>query len=73
MDELIKALRECEYCNVCSIAVDVDCPFGGRDALEIAAADAIERLTAEVDRKDKAIQGLLTQIEKLNESEHENG
>lgn len=27
------------------------------------AADAIERLTAEIDRKDKAIQGLLTQIE----------
>ena len=27
------------------------------------AADAIERLMEEVDRKDKAIQGLLTQIE----------
>lgn len=39
---LIKALRECEYCNVCSIAVDGDCPFGGRNALEVAAADALE-------------------------------
>ena len=28
------------------------------------AIDAIERLMAEVDRKDKAIQGLLTQIER---------
>ena len=31
--------------------------------LTITDADAIERLTAEIDRKDKAIQGLLTQIE----------
>lgn len=41
-EDLIKALRECEYCNVCSIAVDGDCPFGGRDELEVAAADALE-------------------------------
>lgn len=40
--EIIKALRECEYCDVCSIAVDGDCPFGGRNALEVAAADALE-------------------------------
>lgn len=39
---IIKALRECEYCNVCSIAVDGDCPFGGRNTLEVTAADALE-------------------------------
>ena len=30
------------------------------------AADAIERLVAEVDRKDKAIQGLLDAVDKKN-------
>lgn len=39
---LIVALLECENCNVCSIADDGDCPFGGRNALEVAAADALE-------------------------------
>ena len=47
MDELIKALRECEFCTVCDSAVDGECPFGGKDALRVAAADAIERLMAE--------------------------
>lgn len=68
MDELIDALRCCEFCNTCKIAVDGECKLGGRDAIEVAAADAIERLTNEVDRKDKAIQGLLTQIERKDKS-----
>lgn len=58
--ELIKALRECEYCNVCSIAVDGDCPFGGRDALEVAAADALEAA-------DKRIAELEAQLPKEGE------
>lgn len=45
-----------------------------------AAADAIEKLIAEVDHKDKAIQGFLTQIERFsaetstlqNRIEHQN-
>jgi len=64
MDELIKALRICWKCPC-----DDDCPRYERafDAsewniakcaikLQKDAADAIERLTAEVDRKDKALQ-----------------
>ena len=77
--ELIKALRDCAATWNTIDDCDVEeCPFTSYGSMCIdtmleAAADAIERLTAEVDRKDKAIQGLLTQIEKLNESEHENG
>ena len=59
-DELIKAIRENEECNNCSMNGDCN-----ERKMSLAAADAIERLMAEVDRKDKAIQGLLTQIERL--------
>jgi hypothetical protein len=64
--ELIKALRACgnfedrDGCDEeCPYFNDKDCP----KRIMHDAADAIERLTAEIDRKDKAIQGLLTQIE----------
>ena len=65
MDELIKQLRGCKDIEYCS-----DCPRMPNGLIEPCdikedAADAIERLTDEVDRKDKAIQGLLTQIERL--------
>ena len=53
--EIIKALRECEYCDVCSIAVDGDCPFGGRNALEVAAADELE----EYMKKENALRSLI--------------
>ena len=73
MDELIKALRYCAEHDGCDHYIAKDCPsvatwVCGVDCEQILmrdAADAIERLTAEVDRKDKAIQGLLTQIERL--------
>ena len=51
--EIIKALRECEYCDVCSIAVDGDCPFGGRNALEVAAADALEAADKRIARLEE--------------------
>ena len=66
MDELVKALRNCgsgigltERCRKCAY---YDREWCSGDLCN-DAADAIERLVAEVDRKDKAIQGLLTQIE----------
>ena len=65
-DELIKALRcgtvkgdgkfNCPSCNYSH----GDCCW---TLIMLDAADAIERLTAEIDRKDKAIQGLLKQLE----------
>ena len=62
MTELIEAVRcrsnDIRQCERCAFK---DACYGG--TLEVSAADAIERLTAEIDRKDKAIQGLLTQIE----------
>lgn len=75
-EELIKALR-CESCMNDEHPRCESCEYGvvvchgrredvyGCDSrrIENDAADAIERLTAEVDRKDKAIQWLLTQIE----------
>lgn len=72
MDELIDALRTCARQTCCD-----NCPrYTDPDESAIAcaertledAADAIERLTAEVDRKDKAIQGLLTQIERKDKA-----
>ena len=66
MTELIEALRceqygddECENAE-CPYWSELGCRNGvaNRDA-----ADALERLMAEIDRKDKSIQGLLTQIE----------
>ena len=67
MNELIDALRYCgnftdrDGCDEnCPYFNDKDCP----KRIMLDAADAIERLMAEVDRKDKAIQGLLTQIER---------
>jgi len=57
-DELIKALRNCKgpypdaSCDKCPYDKHPYCALDmNRDA-----ADAIERLTAEVDRKDKALQ-----------------
>lgn len=35
------------------------------------AADAIERLVTEIDRKDKAIQGLLNTIDKLDSDQEQ--
>ena len=69
MNELIKALRYCVVhpyrpCDGC-VLFETD---GCINVLHGAAADAIERLTDEVDRKDKAIQGLLTQIERKDKT-----
>ena len=61
-NELIETLRNCaDYsdCGICKLNGKSNCA----DIMMRDAADAIERLTAEIDRKDKAIQGLLTQIE----------
>ena len=57
-NELIDALRNCacikneDHCKICGYRHSTEC--GRRIADD--AADAIERLTAEVDRKDKALQ-----------------
>ena len=53
--ELITALRICaDYsdCGICKLNGKFNCA----DIMMRDAADAIERLTAEVDRKDKALQ-----------------
>ena len=57
-EELVRALRECEFCNTCGIAVDGKCKFGGRDAMEVAAADAIEYLILQNEMAQHAIRGL---------------
>ena len=67
-EELVKTVRLCVEQPCCD-----NCPRYDKDHAQETndccvnlltdAADAIERLTAEVDRKDNAIQGLLTQIE----------
>ena len=60
--ELIDALRNCacikneDHCKICGYRHSTEC--GRRIADD--AADAIERLTAEVDRKDKALQAWVT-------------
>ena len=65
--ELIKALRYCSEasnemgCSECTVDRTVDCV----GKLMRDAADAIEKLTDEVDRKDKAIQAFLMQIEQM--------
>lgn len=72
MNEMIDALRYCGFddrkpCNGCVLydkTHGVDC----LEKLHCDAADAIERLIAEIDRKDKAIQGLLTQIERKDKT-----
>ena len=68
MNELIEALRNCSDLKSCD-----GCPYGFDEnacgaKMMRDAADAIERLTEEVDRKDKAIQGLLTQIERKDKT-----
>lgn len=64
-DELVKALR---YCVNDDIRECDECPYNRkyrcRDLQANDAADAIERLVDEVDRKDKAIQGLLDAVDK---------
>ena len=64
-DESIKSLRFCaiedEDCDKCAYYKKGCMPKMMRDA-----ADAIERLMAEIDRKDKAIQGLLNVVDKKN-------
>ena len=55
MDELVDALRNCaDYsdCGICKLNGKSNCA----DIMMRDAADAIERLTAEIDRKDKALQ-----------------
>lgn len=64
MNELIDALRNCaDYsdCGKCKLNGKFNCA----DMMMHHAADAIERLTNEVDRKDKALQAWVTQINKL--------
>ena len=67
MNEIIDALRNCSCadgsgsCSICQYVQKERC----KQQMMDDAADAIERLMEEVDRKDKAIQGLLTQIERL--------
>ena len=63
MDELIKALRNCEVhgnggdCRKECLYVDHDCGVCKHDVMLHDAADAIERLTAEREQmKDKLIQ-----------------
>ena len=68
MNEFVDALRKCGVERKC-----YGCPYEHKTGVNEKfkcihmvlsdAADTIERLTAEIDRKDKAIQGLLTQIE----------
>ena len=70
MNELIDALRNCT--GAYPDASCDKCPYDKHPRCSIDmmsdAADAIERLTEEIDRKDKAIQGLLTQIERKDKS-----
>ena len=69
--ELVKALRCCFPQKCCD-----DCPrcnnglglYECVEKLQIAAADAIERLTAEVDRKDKALQAWVKTWESRKEN-----
>ena len=74
-NELIDALRWCgDENNEWCVRETYKCPLWNEDRitderkaeLMTAAADAIERLVAEVDRKDKAIQGLLDAVDKKN-------
>ena len=69
-DELVKALRYCaDEDKICT--EQTNCGYYGKgffcqDALMRDAAGAIERLVEEIDRKDKAIQGLLNVVDKKN-------
>lgn len=68
MDELVKALRRCSYttvagayredgyCKPCAYFAEDTSDITCIDRMMIDAADAIEKLMAEVDRKDKALQ-----------------
>ena len=69
MTELIEALRCEQYGD--DECENAECPFwselGCRNGVANRdAADAIERLMAEIDRKDKAVQGLLNVVDKKN-------
>ena len=61
MNELIDSLRTMDLSESCPCEYQSLCK--DKKCIVDQAADAIERLTAEVDRKDKAVQGLLFQIE----------
>ena len=67
MTELIEALRcrsnDIRQCERCAFK---DACYGG--TLELIAADAIERLTDEVDRKDKALQAWVNTWESRKEN-----
>ena len=70
--ELIDALRH-KYEDMSMTDECKNCKYRYHESCNIwtlmdDAADAIERLTDEVDRKDKAIQGLLTQIERKDKT-----
>ena len=68
-DKLVKALRVCSSqpcCDNCP-RYDIDHEQEPDDCcvhLLEDAADTIEKMIAEIDRKDRAIQGLLKEIEK---------
>lgn len=70
-DELVMALRHCisdnaDDCDLCPYQIDCKSNGTGKDKMIRDAADTIERLVAEIDRKDKAIQGLLDAVDKKN-------
>ena len=69
MNELIDKLRGCGQCNDDSCKyLDEDDWYCDKDAMMRDAADAIERLTAEVDRKDKALQAWVKTWESRKEN-----
>ena len=67
MNELIDALRNCaDYsdCGICKLNGKFNCA----DMMMRDAADAIERLMDEVDRKDKALQAWVKTWEQRKEN-----
>lgn len=73
MNELIKALRRCsymtvadelneDYCKPCAYYTEDSADVTCIDRMMIDAADAIEKLMAEIDHKDKVIKDMLTTL-----------
>ena len=65
-EDIIKNLRHCAASEGCGKDCQLYKEYGCYFKLMYAAADALERLVAEIDRKDKAIQGLLNVVDKKN-------